>query len=238
MHSPFVYDFITNVLNDKKQYDCYRSIEKRRLALKNDKTVIEVKDFGAGSSVIKTKERIVKDIAASSLKPKKYAQLLFRIAQYYKAKAILELGTSFGTSTAYLASAGAEVYTCEGATAIAAIAKQTFEQLQLNNIRLIQGEFSQTLPPLLKQLQHIDMAFIDGNHRKEPTLTYLEQLSPYCRAGSILIFDDIHWSRDMESAWEAIKAAPAVTLSIDLFFVGLVFFNPDFKVKQHFSIRF
>jgi predicted O-methyltransferase YrrM len=238
VHSPFVFDFIINVLNDKKQYDNYVAIENRRAALKKDDTIIEVEDFGAGSSVIKTNKRVVKDIAASSLKPKKYAQLLFRIAQYYKPATILELGTSFGITTAYLAGTGATVYTCEGASSIAAIAKQTFAQLQLHNIQLREGDFAKTLPVVLQQLQTVDLAFIDGNHRKEPTLEYFIQLLPHCKSSSILIFDDIHWSKEMEEAWAAIKAHPSVTLTIDLFFIGLVFLSPDFKVKQHFAIRF
>ena len=240
MHSPFVYDFIANVLNDKEQYDCYATIEKRRKELLQDKSIIEVQDFGAGSSVIKTNKRVVKDIAASSLKPTKYAQLLFRIAKYYKAKNIIELGTSFGTSTAYLASAdaGATVNTCEGAAAIAGIAKQTFIQLQLNNIQFTEGDFAKTFQPLLERSAATDLAFIDGNHRKEPTLDYFRQLLTHIHPSSIMIFDDIHWSIEMEEAWEQIKADPAVTLTIDLFFIGLVFVSPDFKVKQHFTIRF
>jgi predicted O-methyltransferase YrrM len=108
----------------------------------------------------------------------------------------------------------------------------------LNNTILLQGDFAKTLPVLLESLQQIDLAFVDGNHRKVPTLQYFEQLLPKTTASSILIFDDIHWSAEMEEAWESIKAHPAVTLTIDLFFIGLVFVNPDFKVKQGFVVRF
>lgn len=240
IHSPFVFDFIINVLNDKKKYECYDSIEKRRRELKKDNTVIEVQDFGAGSSVIKTNKRVVKDIAASSLKPKKFGQLLFRMAQYHKCHTIIELGTSFGITTSYLASANpaSKIQTCEGSSSIAAIARQTFEQLQLKNIRLEEGDFARTLSPLLEKTRSIDLAFIDGNHRKEPTLQYFSQLLNSYHSSSIFVFDDIHWSKEMEEAWGEIKEHPAVTLSIDLFFIGIVFFSPDFKVKQHFAIRF
>lgn len=240
VHSPFVFDFIQHVLNDKKEYPCYRLIEQKRKELLADKVVIEVEDFGAGSSVIKTKQRLVKDIAASSLKKKKYAQLLFRVANHYKPKTILELGTSFGISTAYLASANNNIplYTCEGATSIAGIAKHNFKELGLGNIHLTEGDFASTLPPLLSQLKKVDLAFIDGNHRKEPTLNYFQQLLNHSTASSIFIFDDIHWSAGMEEAWEEIKKHRAVTLTIDLFFIGIVILSPDFNHKQHFSIRF
>lgn len=240
IHSPFVFDFIKQVKNDKKQYGCYTLIEARRKVLLNDETIIEVEDFGAGSSVIKSNKRVVRQIALSSLKPKKFSQLLFRMVQYYQPKTILELGTSFGITTAYLASGNtsAKLYTCEGAKNIAGIAKQTFDDLHLNNIALSEGDFTTTLPLLLSQLRQIDLAFVDGNHRRQPTLDYFTQLLQCSARHTILVFDDIHWSEEMEAAWGIIQQHPAVTLTIDLFFIGIVCINNDVKVKQHFTIRF
>jgi predicted O-methyltransferase YrrM len=240
VHSPFVFDFIENVLNDDKNYYCYDKIENERQQLLHNKTVIAVEDFGAGSSVIKTNERVVSAIASSSLKPKKFGQLLFRMANYYQPKTIIELGTSFGISTSYLASGNTKstLHTCEGAINIATIAKQTFTNLQLKNIVVNIGDFAKTFTPLLHQLQKIDLAFVDGNHKKEPTLQYFNQLLQHSHNNTILIFDDIHWSTEMEEAWEEIKNHSSVTLTIDLFFIGLVFVKTDFKEKQHFKIRF
>jgi predicted O-methyltransferase YrrM len=240
IHSPFVFEFIKNVLNDKTKYKCYTLIEERRKTLLSDASIIEVQDFGAGSSVIKTNNRIVKNIAQSSLKPKKFSQLLFRMVQYYQPKIILELGTSFGITTAYLAKGNttAKVYTCEGAKNIARIAQQTFAILNLKNIELTEGNFTKTLPPILTQLNNLDFAFVDGNHRKEPTLNYFLQLLNYSNPLTILIFDDIHWSAEMEEAWKEIKQHQQVTLTIDLFFIGIVCINPAIKFKQHFVIRF
>jgi len=240
VHSPFVFDFIKFVKNDKRKYDCYVPIEKLRKALLQDNTTIEVQDFGAGSTVIKTNKRIVSKMAASSLKPKKFAQLLFRMVQQYKPKTIVELGTSFGITSAYLASGhpAAKLFTLEGSPSIANIARGNFKALSLKNIELIEGDFATTFEPLLQTLPFIDLAFVDGNHKKKPTLQYFEQLLAKSNEDSILIFDDIHWSSEMEEAWEIIKQNGAVTLSIDLFFIGIVFFKKDFKVKQQFSIRF
>lgn len=240
IHSPFVFEFIKFVLNDKNVYSCYHETELIRKRLLEDHSMIDVEDFGAGSTVIKTNKRMVSRIAASSLKPKKYAQLLFRIVQYYKPVNIVELGTSFGISTAYLANGNnqATVHTLEGATAIANIAEHSFNALSLKNIKQLRGDFEFTLSHLLHGLSNIDFVFIDGNHRKEPTLKYFQQLLTKASATSILIFDDIHWSREMEEAWAAIQQDEKVTMTIDLFFIGLVFINPDFKTKQHFIIRF
>ena len=240
VHSPFVFEFITKILNDKKQYECYASIEKLRQQLLQNKHIIEIEDFGAGSAVMKSNTRVIKNIAASSLKPKKYAQLLFRVVQHYKPEAILELGTSLGITSSYLAKANEQgkVFTCEGSSTIASITKKNFEQLHIKNIRLTEGDFAKTLQPLLNEIDKVDLAFIDGNHRKEPTLEYFSNLLNHSTASTILIFDDIHWSEEMEDAWHQIQAHSSVTLTIDLFFIGIVFINPGIKEKQHFSIRF
>lgn len=240
IHSPFVFEFIKFVLNDKTSYTCYNKIETLRKQLLKDKTVIDVEDFGAGSTIIKTNKRVIKDIAASSLKPKKYSRLFFRMVQYYNKKNVLELGTSLGITTAYLSSAKniPVVITMEGAENIANIAQQNFALLHLQNINVIQGDFTQTLPSFLSDKKSIDLAFLDGNHRKIPTLKYFEHILLSSNEETIFIFDDIHWSKEMEEAWEIIKQHRAVTLSIDLFFIGIVFLRKDFKVKQHFVIRY
>ena len=201
---------------------------------------IEVEDFGAGSSVIKTNQRKISAIAASSLKPKKYAQLLYRIANYYQPKHIIELGTSLGITASYLSSAcpNGKLSSFEGSKAIAEIAKMNLENTGSKNSEVYTGEFNQTLPDYLNHNSPIDFAFIDGNHRKEPTLTYFKWLLEHSNDYTIMVFDDIHWSKEMEEAWDMVKQHSAVTLSIDLFFIGVVFFRKEFKVKQHFSIRY
>lgn len=240
MHSPFVFSFITKVLNDDRRFYAYEHIEKLRETLLTDPTQLTIEDFGAGSRVKKNNVRSIKDIAYSSLKPKKFGQLLFRIVDTYAPKNILELGTSLGITTAYLASAkkDTDVVTMEGASAVARVARNHFSQLGLKNITLIEGNFDHTLSDAIKKMDSIDMAFVDGNHRYEPTVRYYRDLLPAMHEYSILIFDDIHWSKEMEQAWDEIRNDQAVTLSIDLFFIGLVFFRKEQKVKQHFVIRF
>jgi predicted O-methyltransferase YrrM len=240
MHSPFVFDFILNVLNNKKGYVAPASLEQKRGELLKDGTVVAVQDFGAGSRNKSGQEKTIAQIAASALKPKKYAQLLFRLVKHYQPHQVLELGTSLGLTTAYLSSANpaASITTIEGSEAIAAKAADNLKHLGCKNVSLRVGNFDDVLPEVLTQHSAIDLAYIDGNHRHEPTLRYFQQLLPKMHEYSILVFDDIHWSAEMEQAWEAIKQNPAVQYSIDVFFLGFVFFRKDFKVKQHFCIRF
>jgi len=240
VHSPFVFEFITRVLNDNRRFYAFDGIEKIRTQLLSNHTLIEIQDYGAGSRVAKKNTRKISDVAKSSLKPAKYSQLLFRMIDYYGPKKIIELGTSLGITSAYLASANpaAKVTTFEGSETIAQIAKQNHGSLGLANISLLEGNFDQELPRWLAQNKKVDFAFIDGNHAYKPTMAYFEALLDVVEDHSILVFDDIHWSKEMEEAWAQISAHPRVTLSIDLFFIGIVFFRKEFAQKQQVSIRF
>jgi len=240
VHSPFVFDFIIHVLNDKSEYEIYKRIEPLREKLLQNNSTIDVEDFGAGSAVIPFNTRKVSAIARSSLKNKKFAKLLYRIVKYYKPQSVIELGTSFGITTCYIANGNknANVNTFEGSKEIAKIARQNFAIANLENINLIEGNFQDTFSNALQNITNVDLAFIDGNHRRDATIDYFLSLLKKSTSTSIFIFDDIHWSAEMEEAWKLIQEHDSVTLTIDLFFIGLIFFNPDFKVKQHFKIRF
>ncbi len=215
-------------------------MEKLRATLARDERLLTVEDFGAGSVSGAKKERRIADITRTAVKPKKYGQLLYRVAAYYQPHFVLELGTSAGLTTAYLALANARgiVTTVEGSPTIAELARHTFQQLELPPVALYNRPFDECLPRIIQHHPHLDFVFIDGNHRKEPTLHYFNQLLPAMHESSMIVFDDIHWSSDMEAAWEAVKNHPQVMLTVDLFFIGLVFFRQEFKVKQDFIIRF
>jgi predicted O-methyltransferase YrrM len=240
MHSPFVFEFITKVLNDKTVYPEYEKVEALRDQLLNDNTVLEVEDFGAGSVIDNKNKRSISSIAKNAAKPKKFGQLLFRMVKHYQPATILELGTSLGITTLYLSLAkpDGKLITMEGSKEIAEVTKRNFRNLEIRNIEIVEGNFDNTLSSVVRGLSTVDFAFIDGNHRKEPTERYFKEILAKTNNDSILVFDDIHWSSEMEAAWETIKNNAAVTCSIDLFFIGIIFFRKEFKEKQHFVIRF
>ena len=239
IHSPFVFSFIKDVLNDKTRYPEYKEIEELRRKLLADNTPVPLEDYGAGSFAGHG-SRSVSTITSLAAKSPKYAALLFRIVKYYKPHYILELGTSLGISTAYLAAAdkNSVVVSGEGNFVVASKAKNNLESLGLYNTRIVTGNFDNTLPEMVAAIPRVDLAFIDGNHREKPTVKYFHELLSKVSGSSVLIFDDIHWSEEMEAAWKYIKNHESVMLTIDLFFIGLVFVRPEFKVKQHFAIRF
>ena len=240
IHSPFVFDFVNGVLNDRKAYAEYEPVEALRKQLLQDATLLHIHDMGAGSLAAPHKRKRVSAIARHVIKRRKWAQLLFRMVRHYQPETMVEMGTSLGVTSAYLALANPQgfVTTMEGSEQVAAVARKNFAALSLPNIKLVTGNFDATLPQLLEHIPPIDLAFVDGNHSREPTWQYFHLLLNRVHPSSMIIFDDIHWSREMEQAWEAVKAHPAVKLSIDLFFIGIVFFREEFKVKQHFVIRY
>ena len=240
IHSPFVFDFIQHVLNDKRDFYAYATIENLRGRLLNDSSPITMEDFGAGSGSLKSNRFTVADIARGSAAPSKLGQLLFRIANHYRPRTIIELGTSLGLSTAYLSfgSQDSKIITIEGSPEIAVCAQKNLDSLSLENIKLIQGNFDDELPLVIAHHSPFDLVYVDGNHRKEPVLKYLEMLMNHMSSSSVIIFDDIHWSKEMEEAWFAIYNDSRLLMTIDLFFFGLVFFREDFKIKQHFAIRY
>lgn len=240
IHSPFVFHFITKVLNDQTHYPEYDTIEDLRQKLLKDQAILSIEDFGAGSSVSKTNQRTVASIAKNAAKQKKYSQLLFRIVKESQPKTILELGTSLGITTSYLATGNpaAKVITMEGAKEVAKIARQNFKTLELSNIEIAEGNFDDKLSSILYHLLSVDLAFIDGNHRMQPTIQYFEIILSKAHNFSIVVLDDIHWSSEMEQAWKHCKEHASVTLSIDLFFMGILFFKKEIRQKQHFTIRF
>jgi predicted O-methyltransferase YrrM len=237
-HSPFLFDFIQNVLHDKRTFYCYEKVERLREKLLLSEEGILVNDLGAGSKVSQSPKRTIRSIAIDAATPAKFAQLLFRIGTHYGCKSVLELGTSFGLTTLYLScvSEDARVITIEGDESVAAYAAKHFQSLQKSRINLIQGAFENELPSALKQLGKVDLAYIDGNHRRDSTLNYFRQILPFTHEKSILVFGDIHWSKEMKRAWKEITSSQLITATVDLFYVGIIFFRKELS-KQDFVIR-
>ena len=237
-----MFDLITKVINDKQTYYAYAEIEDRRKGFLHSSKIIEVIDLGAGLKTLSNSKRKISDIAARSLKRPKYAQLLFRLVNYFQPETILELGTSLGITTIYLASANktTKVVTIEGSATIANEAQELFKRAGIKNIESVVGNFDEVLGKTIYSslaLRPLSLIYFDGNHRKEPTLNYFQQCLKYSHNNSIYIFDDIHWSAEMEQAWEEIKKHPQITVTIDLFEIGIVFFRTELT-KQNFVVRY
>ncbi|NIJ53669.1 O-methyltransferase [Dyadobacter arcticus] len=241
IHSPFLFDLYTQVIRAKSESNsAYSSIKSLREKLLRSDEKIQILDFGAGSRVNKSNTRKIRTIARNAEKPEKFGKLFYRLVQRFQPETMLELGTSLGLTTLYLSKAkgDARILSFEGCPQTAKKAGHHFADLNARNIEIIVGNIDHTLPESLETLSSpVDFAYFDANHRFEPTVRYFEQCLPLIKNESVFIFDDIYWSKEMTAAWEHIKAHPRVTLTVDLFWIGLVFFRTE-QVKEDFVLRF
>jgi predicted O-methyltransferase YrrM len=239
LHSPFVYRLVDKVIYDFGAKKVYSEIEKQRSQLLADERIITVTDLGAGSHLNKNRQKKVSEIAKNALKSPKLAQLLHRLVADLQPDNIIELGTCLGITSVYLQKAAphAKAYTLEGCLQTAGVATEVFKKAGINNIGLVTGNFDDTLPDVINQFDQLDFVYVDGNHQKDATLRYFEWCLPKVHDDTLLIFDDIYWSKGMKEAWASIKGHPQVTVTVDLFWIGLVYFKHG-QAKEDFKIRY
>lgn len=237
IHSPFVYDFVTKCLYTKQRPLKFSQFILNRKQLLSNKQAIKITDFGAGSKVLKNNFRKISDIAKVAGISEKRGKLLMKIVSYFSSESILEIGTSLGISTTALAlgNPNSKVITLEGCKNTATVALDQFNQLALHNVTLLVNPFDLSLEKVTNEKTY-DLIYFDGNHTKEATLSYFERCLKTAHNESIFIFDDINWSKEMKIAWEQIKLHPLVTVTIDTFFWGIVFFRTE-QAKEHFTVR-
>ena len=236
VHSPYVYSLITKCFYDKKKYAEYEILKQYRKSLLTNKNFIEVTDFGAGSRVFKSNKRQISKIAKTAGISSKRAKLLFRVVNYFQPTTILEIGTSLGlaTSALSLGNKTSKIISLEGCSNTITIAKSQLKDI--NNIEFINTRFEDYLVNCQLNTEHFQLIYFDGNHSKKATLEYFELLLPTITNDTVWVFDDIHWSKDMEEAWEMIKNHPKVKVTIDTFQWGFVFFRAE-QENEHFMVR-
>ncbi len=235
VHSPFVFDFVTKCLYDKKKYPEYQRLANYRKSLLEDKNSIKIDDFGSGSRVFNSSERKVSAIAKHAGANAKRMRLLYRVARYFEPKTSLELGTSVGLATCSLAlGTSGHVETVEGCSATLTVANEKMTGHHLGNVTFFRESFNNFLGKIMGE--KYDLIYFDGNHNKKATLSYFEALLPTAHNDSIWIFDDIYWSVSMSDAWEEIKMHPKIRVTVDCFWLGFVFFRKE-QAVQHFKIR-
>jgi len=231
IHSPFFYDLYTKLIN-RKRSDVLPALEDLRRDLEANRTILSVEDFGTGAQ--KPQKRTIREIAQSSLTPEKWALFYHDLVHYTKAMRVVELGTSLGLTTLFLAhKKEAHIYTFEGCHDIANVALTNFEWANRKNITLIEGPLEKTLHRFLEPTDKIDFVLMDANHRYVPTLEYYRMLTRRLKSSGVMVIDDIHRSEEMEKAWKEIKTDTLVYGSVDLYRCGILFFDPSLN-KQHY----
>ncbi len=239
LQAPFIFQFYSEVVLDDRTFYAFEEIEKLRSNLLHNNTEIEILDLGSGSVASPKSKRPISHIAKYSSSSSKFSEFLYRLILHQQPKNILELGTSFGLNTLYMAKANTKtpVITLEGCPATIEVAKANFVQLKAWNIEAVCGNIDITLPTILDKLTTLDLVYFDANHTKEATLRYFSQCLEKAHEETIFIFDDIHLSKGMSEAWRTIQGHENVTISLDIFDAGIIFFRKGLS-KEHFILEF
>lgn len=235
LHSPFLFDFYSQLINTPFVSD--EKIEALRRSLKGNNTLLDLTDLGAGSRLKNGTQRAISTIAKQSATPIKFSVFLEKMIAHYQLQTVVELGTSLGLNSLYMAKNAKQVITFEGDPQLASLAQTHFDQFQFDHIDIVKGDISNTLSNTLKNIPSIDLTYVDANHQFTPTLSYFETLYPRMSTNGIFVFDDIHWSREMSNAWKYICNDERAVLTIDLFEAGIVFLDTALP-KEHVIIKF
>ena len=248
VHSPYLFEWVRMVMMDKNSFYIWGDIERCREKMLQDGRVLRFEDFGSGAKEKgEVTERRVSDLAKNSLTGKRYAQMLSRLVNWLGQKqerkdglVIVELGTSLGITTAYLAAMDSKnkVVSYEGCEAVANVAKDNWKSLNIKNIECRVGEITaDSLQMAVDRMsEQVDVAFIDANHTYASTCKYFDVLAGKVHEKSVIVVDDIHHSKEMEQAWKAICADARVTSTIDLYQMGLVFFDKHYW-RRNYKMR-
>lgn len=237
IHSPYLFELVRMVLYDTHPYYFFAPVEQRRYAMLHASKRVDCTDYGTGGKHGMRRQRLVSDIARTSLEPPMWGQTLFRLTNWLGHQArgqgreglhIVELGTSLGITTAYLAGVDSHdrITTFEGCPDIAALAQRNWDKLGLHNIRCVVGNIDDTLAAHLSG--PVDLAFLDANHTCEATLRYYDILAPHFLPKSVAVIDDIHYSPSMARAWRTLCRRPEVTTAMDFGRAGMLFFDPRY----------
>ncbi|MCE3260309.1 MAG: O-methyltransferase-like protein [Bacteroidetes bacterium] len=237
VHSPFVYTLCEEVFYNTHEFYHFKQLAKIRKSLLKNGAIIEVEDHGAGSKQFKGAKRKVADIVSKGISTPQQSEILFKLINYLQPATVVELGTSLGLNTLYLAMANPKAKVCsiEGSKNLHEFARQLAQRNEISNCRFIHGKFDDVLPTLLNDLTRIDLFYVDGNHTYEATMRYFQMAMKHRSPDSVVVFDDIYWSEGMTRAWEEIKKHKDVSLCVDAFYFGLVFFKEE--IREKISVR-
>ncbi|MEI8138001.1 MAG: class I SAM-dependent methyltransferase [Bacteroidota bacterium] len=233
VHSPFAYQLCEEVFYNASHFYDFDALKKLRATLLNNETEIKIEDFGAGSKTFTTNKRKISELTKKGTSTTKQSETLYKLINFLNCNTSIELGTSIGLNTLYLASANknGQVITIEGSKSLFEFAATLATTNKINNIEFTHAKFDEALPQALQKINSLDLFYIDGNHTYEATLNYFNLALTKKNNSSVFVFDDIYWSKGMTRAWEEIKKHPSVTLSIDTFYFGLAFFREEVKEK-------
>ncbi len=214
-----------------------RQITRTDYGARNQDSNLRPDEMRAGVEVTDT----LGHISRVASKPSFWCLLLFKLIRTFQPDSCIEMGTAVGLSAAYQAAAltlngHGSLISMDGAASLADIARDNFQQLDLDSVKIVVGNFQDTLADVLTAGRPVDFVFIDGHHDEHATLAYFEQLLPFLSETALLVFDDVRWSEGMKKAWNTISNDSRVGISVDLGAVGLCVIDDSITRHRHYCI--
>jgi len=228
VHSPFVYDLITNVIEEKSDFYAFSDISIAQLQLLQNEHVIQY-----GRKRIAVKEAL-KRFGITT----KEGKFLFRLTNHYKPHTILSIGSSMGLAPLCLTRYNATVQCIilEYEQDIAEIAKQILNKEKNTALNIKIGAYHELLPESIVQLQRIDCVFIGKDVGVNDWDTVFEQCEPFIHDSTFFVLAGIRSSTDKQNYWMQYRQHPSVTIAVDLFDMGLLFFQPKLHKQVYKTI--
>ena len=236
VHSPFVFSLITKVIEEKCSYYSFHDIELIRKQLLFRDEPITYPDRKHNGKI--RRRTIGEVVRREAIKPK-HGALLFRLTNYFKPQNILQLGPAMGLSTLYLTSytSGLNCTALENVPEFVPIAQISFEKAARNPIDLRVGNYKELLPRALEDMGKVDLVFLNTTYEQQNNLWLFIECLKHVHDDTILVFEGIKTSHRMRNFWKKVCAHPAVTVTIDLYSMGIVFFNPKLH-KRNYIVYF
>jgi len=237
VHSPFIYQLVTQCFYKKIPKNLWKTFLNSRKYLEDNSEKKKTTALGSASKIFKSNTHPVSKIAKVAGITNKKANLLIKTINYLKPKQILEIGTamSLGTSAIKTENDAVSILTLEECPETSKILQKLFEKNNFKAIEIINRNFSKTLS-MNTQNKQFDCIIFDRNHSKKATLNYFEECLKTVHNNSFFIFDAIYWTPEMQEVWAIIKKHSKVTVTVDVFHLGIVFFRKE-QAKEHFKIR-
>lgn len=238
VHSPLAYDLCVALSATKRNAELQcQNLKALRFKLKSDSQVLQDGGYGAGSKVFKSEFRAVKHITRWGISSHSKARILFQLIRFFNPERVLELGTSIGLTTLYLASAQypRPVHSVEANAAYFEFAKRLHAQ-HISKLNIL--FFHSTFETFLNANPDVyDFIFIDGAHDYHTTVKLFEYFNLHQGPRQVLVFDDIYWSPQMTKAWKHITENATGHLVLDAFSIGIVIKNDNLRTGYRYHIK-
>ena len=232
VHSPFVFNLITKVIEERCGYYSFNEIELLRKQLLFRNEYITYPDRRNKGKM--RRRRIGEIVKREAIRPK-HGALLFRLANYFKSKHILQLGPTMGLSTLYLTSYATDVrcIALESVPEFAAIAEQDYQKGARNPIDLRVGSYRQLLPKALEEMEQLDFVFFNTLYEPEDNLWLFNECIKHVHDGTLFVFEGIKENRKMRQLWHDVCLHPDVTVTLDLYSLGIIVFHKKLHKKDY-----